>query len=1745
MKKTIYTVLILLVCAICVLCFAACRNKKPDQTPSGENQNPSSGVVEDVIYSPNTKPTLVLGEGVSARDVSRIKSAYFDIFGEYINVSSSMETTSLHEIIVGKTSRDISSKAYRALELAKNEDGTVGYAVYSDGRSVAIAFDGASFGENVALAVAVDDFVEMYMQSKTLKLSKGVVHRTTFDPMEKQTERDGDTFDLLWNLKLSQITDKIGGDAEAAEAIVSSIKKLHSIYNNGYSTVKWIANLYDPETGGFYYSNSARNNIGYLPDLESTSQALAIVEMVLSGYSGNLTDYFGDEIAGKFVSFAKDMQDINGYFYHPQWTRELVDKNVAKRSRDVYNALLILDFFSATPTYDTPNGVKGESSIVTASKLTAPLSLNNVTSVVKVVSAQSDEIYVPNHLKTKENFESYLSNLDIKANTATVSEELYSDTPLYLAIDEILEEQGAGYRLTDILENYLRRNQNPITGLWSDNYDNNDGVAISDVPGVVRLYNALGIPVYYYSELIFTIVSAIESLDNPERITEITELWSALSAVVSNVRNYSDETQMVDVDRHLESVYQDFEDLINQTIKNVALFAEMDGSFSSTSGKTLGDVMGMPTSLSGIEEGDVSATFLATKVLWLSIFGALDVGSVPIFYTSDRMMFQKTFLDLGIIIKNEVKNVEPLDFEDYDLGETPDIRYRFYSDDSKAVIVKDSSRKSNVAELYSASNKGDHYEIYYFDVMSSVTNASCFSYELDMCVLPGTSDGVFAQLYLYDNAQMISLSRSGDTINFYENSDRTSSIARTMDIGVTAQIEEWFNLRVEYYPAPSGSLRIKIYFNDECVVVSDNYYGSHSESSSPATDFSCFAIYAYYNKSMDLLVDDVAVEKTYKTYTVETGCLNRNVDYPEKNQTIHDFEKDNLGDTPVSFKPSNAVTGAVVKSDSNGNRLLAVSEEVGEIILPLDSRGNGINSALVEFDFVLAHNSKSGASYQISFNEYKYDKTVFGSMFIITNEENGNVYATVSNVISNNVRDTYEDVKMFVGEKHRISFRIFFAERVIVVSVDDVVIGLNSNVSNMQKYYLGEIKLVSKTPSIDSEILIDNVVVEKSVSNFEEAIAPNVDRVVNEFDSTDGVEISGASISSGVLSFEGAGKDAYAKIPVNRRASSPIFSFVEFDVSLVGNALGDFEIMLSDASGNIIAGFILSLSDKGIGLHEFTENGKYTTPMYTFNKSTFKFAIEYSHAKGTFNFLVDGTYVAASSITYGADSVKYNFEYLIISTNGNVGVTIDNLVVESIIAIFKTHAVLTPNTDPVDGVYTFETSSFASLPSTIERGVGDETAGFNVRERKVNDAVSKVLEINCGTGAGATHATFIRSKTLKDSNAAYFETDVMLESTTSSLWMLFELQSSERTAYSVEIQSLSNDKGAAFTINSTKLSVNEGEWFRLRVEYRDASHDFDYDGLNDVVVRIYVNGEFVMESHTPKSKANVVKSSDVSRLRVRNMTGRTGIIYLDNMTLGECNMTYTPPAPPDTDTLTYEPGIVTNLTKGVLGKTTSTLRISSLTVAGEVTKVLDLYTSKGSYDEVSIYSNLTAPGANAVMFETDLMIAPESDMVSLSLEPKTSRGNQPLKFTITAEDGGVVRLYSVDSLGVIDPDMKNGILLCNSGEWIKLKIEYMNPREDYTGDGVDDILCRIYVDGVLVKTLYKPYLPGAYYKPADISRFVLSAASDSAANIYLDNTRFWYVKLEYDVVPEREQDVLLGEGYSPIGGVDPDGWSKN
>ena len=132
------------------------------------------------------------------------------------------------------------------------------------------------------------------------------------------------------------------------------------IFGNG-DLASWIANLYDPSSGGFYYSNSARDNDGFESDLESTRQAIRLFHTlgIPELYGETIADLYPEWFKEKAIKYVKERQDVNGYFYHPQWSKDLTDSKPHRRGRDLTWACQILEWFGGVPTYDTPTGVKG------------------------------------------------------------------------------------------------------------------------------------------------------------------------------------------------------------------------------------------------------------------------------------------------------------------------------------------------------------------------------------------------------------------------------------------------------------------------------------------------------------------------------------------------------------------------------------------------------------------------------------------------------------------------------------------------------------------------------------------------------------------------------------------------------------------------------------------------------------------------------------------------------------------------------------------------------------------------------------------------------------------------------------------------------------------------------------------------------------------------------------------------------------------------------------------------------------------------------------------------------------------------------------------------------------------------------------------------------------------------------------------------------------------------------------------
>ena len=224
-----------------------------------------------------------------------------------------------HEFVLGNTSREVSKTAYKMLDRKLSGiGGEMGWLIYTDGSSLAIAYNSA-YGARLAL-----DYVwEHYLTLSTFRVEKGILASDVFMISDYAAEyREAEREKHFERL-----------EGEVGKEITDELRKLYSLYTDDIYV--WLANLYDYEIGGFYFANSGRDNEGYLPDIESTVQALSHLTTggMFEEYGNSYAKGVSPEMRDQLVTFAKSLQSpIDGFFYHPQWGSDIID---ARRGRDL------------------------------------------------------------------------------------------------------------------------------------------------------------------------------------------------------------------------------------------------------------------------------------------------------------------------------------------------------------------------------------------------------------------------------------------------------------------------------------------------------------------------------------------------------------------------------------------------------------------------------------------------------------------------------------------------------------------------------------------------------------------------------------------------------------------------------------------------------------------------------------------------------------------------------------------------------------------------------------------------------------------------------------------------------------------------------------------------------------------------------------------------------------------------------------------------------------------------------------------------------------------------------------------------------------------------------------------------------------------------------------------------------------------------------------------------------------------
>ncbi len=547
-----------------------------------------------------------------------------------------------NELVIGNCNRQVSREAYDFLEEYERENKYIARIVfYSLGNSVCIAYDSVDGYDGYIINYAFELFKTKYVkQDMPINIPNGYAYLETIDFIARQKELDKELEAKAW----ADFEKAAGAEATAA---------LKTMYETIYSgdIVSWLAGIYDTKTGGFYFANSTRDNeqttldgINYydlLPDIESTDQALEFIRM--SGMLGGSTlkDSLPEWMKTKIIKFVKERQDENGYFYHPQWTKEMVDSELSRRGRDLSKAISTLAELGAKPTYDTTTGVKGDGiradgTAVSKTALTLPIKTSVLSAVSYVLATNGS---YPSHLENKEAFESYLESLNEKMATDSywVGNQLAAQADQIKARDAELKAEGADYSLSLILKDWLDSKCYESTGHWSQT---------PDYPGlngflkISATYQALGLALPYPEAAARSAVDSIELSGRYPTACFAYNSWMAVCNIINNVNKHKSKEEAGRIVGNIRAeLHERAPELIKITMEKQGAFLLEDGSFMYIESGSSGTSQNLPISIPGTIEGTMNSTLLCTTGTISHMMAAFGYPTVPILYRSDLNEF--------------------------------------------------------------------------------------------------------------------------------------------------------------------------------------------------------------------------------------------------------------------------------------------------------------------------------------------------------------------------------------------------------------------------------------------------------------------------------------------------------------------------------------------------------------------------------------------------------------------------------------------------------------------------------------------------------------------------------------------------------------------------------------------------------------------------------------------------------------------------------------------------------------------------------------------------------------------------------------------------------------------------------------------------------------------------------------------------------------------------------------------------
>ena len=848
--------------------------------------------------------------------------------------------SAIYRIVIENFDSAAVDNAYKTLDkyadmYALAEKGESAFMLYAEGNTLVIAYS-----DQVARYAAID-----YICTKVWApelYGKGALYAQTFNTVQfvaemREAERAAG---------IEALEQYIGKEG------VTALKNIYRLYDE--RIYLWLANLYDPcicackgdvctnespvcGTGGFYYSVSGRDNEGFLPDIESTKQALGLLDS--SGLTGNYRfnsvyyqghhywqNMISDEMKEQVLNFAISLQASDRYFYHPQWGTSI---QTSRKNRDAGSARTIITVLGGKPTY----GWASDSDAAAASLTIA----NPVTQSVTTPTSAAVSLIVPPVTAAAAELES-VSALRQYIIDGISGGDTYSFFNTFSTRSNELRKAGMFDAAVDILCELQKDN-----GLWDTevNYNSVSGLMkICDFVGSKMDPNKAVAGVRNAVE-----VALREDYDTLTQLTFVYNPWVVIEKVLPRTGTSYDDL--------LKEIKDQSADLIEETLEKLKIFKRADGGFSMGPTSTSSRSQGAYVAIEDTPESDVNATSIAISTVVTNMMKVLLTGEttedvnangepidvaveVPrMYYQYDAVYFLDTINNLGRVEKKpysgEMPEVET--FDNYDSSDgneqngvvlSPsanidinlgteelgtDGNYKFYHtsivDDpvgiagdlvlymKSLVYDLDGNGKINGDEGKECAVNGDGSNAQ-FNIINATMRGNCYIFEADMLFEDAfISSGTAMQLMFSDGAGWspknstwvnftVSVDANGQKYLVLGDNANGADGNKAANLIGSIPAGQWTKIRIEMYKSydeQTGDLivRNKFFVNGNYVCESD---GSDFDSkTNKYNDYAinCVRLSCFRSGGASVYINNVYAGKEKKDYVPETI-----------NDTLHD-----------------------------------------------------------------------------------------------------------------------------------------------------------------------------------------------------------------------------------------------------------------------------------------------------------------------------------------------------------------------------------------------------------------------------------------------------------------------------------------------------------------------------------------------------------------------------------------------------------------------------------------------------------------------------------------------------------------------------------------------------------------------------------------------------------------------------------------------------------------------------------------